>query len=152
MGTIDEVKQKLDIIDIASQYTKLQKSGRNFRGLCPFHQEKTPSFYIFPDRQSWHCFGACGTGGDVFSLVMRAESLEFGEALSRLAQRAGVVLEPRNRKEDQKKERWGSVNSAAPAFYHQNLLEAPSAQPARDYLTRRGLDHNTIVDFQLGYA
>lgn len=152
MGTIDEVKQKLDIIDIASQYTKLQKSGRNFRGLCPFHQEKTASFYVFPDRQSWHCFGACGTGGDVFSLVMRAESLEFGEALTRLAQRTGVTMERGGRKEDAERDRWRVANSTAANYYHQFLLEAREAQPARDYLARRGLDEKTIADFQLGYA
>ena len=91
MGTIDEIKQRLDIVDIASGYIRLEKAGRNFKALCPFHEEKTPSFFVFPERQSWRCFG-CGAGGDLLSFVMKKEGVDFGEALKMLAERAGVSL------------------------------------------------------------
>ena len=92
MSAIDEVKQRTDIVEIASQYTTLIKSGRNFKGICPFHSEKHPSFFIYPEQQSWHCFGACNTGGDVFSLIMKKEGLDFSEVLHLTAERAGITL------------------------------------------------------------
>ena len=94
MSVIDEVKERLDIIDVISNYVPLKKAGRNYKGLCPFHAEKTPSFVVFPDTQSWHCFGACGTGGDVFAFIMRQENMDFSDALKILAQRSGVELQP----------------------------------------------------------
>ena len=92
MTAIQDVKSRSDIVDIVSDRVTLAKSGSNFKAACPFHTEKTPSFYVFPDRQTWRCFGACAEGGDVISFVMKAESLEFAQALSRLADRAGVTL------------------------------------------------------------
>ena len=92
MESIDLIKQKLDIIDIASDYLKLTKAGSNHKALCPFHTEKTPSFIVNPERQTWHCFGACGVGGDVIELVIKIEKINFAEALKMLAQRAGVQL------------------------------------------------------------
>ena len=92
MTQIDEVKSRLDIVDLVGGYVTLQRSGSSFKANCPFHQERTPSFYVFPDRQSWRCFGACAEGGDAFGFVMKAERVDFREALHRLAARAGVTL------------------------------------------------------------
>ena len=90
---IEEIKQKIDIVEYIGQFVDLKKAGRNFKGLCPFHQEKSPSFVVSPDRQIWHCFGTCGEGGDVISFLMKWENLEFFEALKELAEKAGVKLE-----------------------------------------------------------
>ena len=80
MTVVDDIKGRLDILEVVSRYVPLQRSGRSHKAPCPFHQEKTPSFFVFPERQSWRCFGACATGGDVFSFVMRSENMEFGDA------------------------------------------------------------------------
>ena len=153
MSVVDEIKQRLDIVEIASGYLKLEKAGRNFKALCPFHSEKTPSFFIFPERQSWHCFG-CGTGGDLLSFIMKKESLSFGEVLRLLAERAGVTLVQQQRASGEKTEaeRLREVNEAAAQYYHSLLLDSPAAQEARDYLGRRGIRGETIKDFQLGFS
>lgn len=156
MGVIDEVKQRTDIVDIVGQYAKLTKSGRTFRGLCPFHSEKHPSFFVYPEQQSWHCFGACNTGGDVFSFVMKKQGIDFGEALRQLAQRAGVAIpskfEPRAEgAESEEKQRLYQANEAA-ALYFQNLLNSPAGEKAKSYVTERGFTPQTISDFQLGYS
>jgi DNA primase len=153
MSTVDEVKQRLDIVDVVSQYVALQKAGRNFRALCPFHSERTPSFYVFPDRQTWHCFGACATGGDIISFVMKREGLEFRAALELLAQRAGVALRaPSAEQEDPRREILRRANEAAAHFFHHHLLNSPDAVSALEYVRRRGLDQETIASFQMGYA
>jgi DNA primase len=153
MSTVDEVKQRLDIVDVVSQYVALQKAGRNFRALCPFHSERTPSFYVFPDRQTWHCFGACATGGDIISFVMKREGLEFRDALELLAQRAGVALPaPSAAQEDPRREVLRRANEAAAHFFHHHLLNSPDAVSALEYVRGRGLNQETIVSFQMGYA
>jgi DNA primase len=152
MSAIDEVKQRLDIVDVVGQYVQLQKAGRNFKAICPFHSERTPSFFVSPERQSWHCFGACGTGGDIFSFVMKKENLEFAEALRLLAERAGVTLAERRPEEEAKRDRLREANEAAARFYHRALLSAEAGQTARRYLEERDLDLKTIQDFQLGYS
>ena len=153
MSAIDEVKSRVDIVDLIGESVSLQKAGRNFRALCPFHQEKTPSFHVSPDRQTWHCFGACGTGGDIFSFIMTQQDIEFGEALRQLADRAGVTLpDRRDSKETDRDERLLQANEAAAAYYHNALLHSEGGAGGRDYLVERGLDGATIEAFQLGMS
>jgi len=154
MSTVDEVKQKLDIVEVIGQYVKLTKAGRNFKAVCPFHNEKTASFYVFPERQSWHCFGACSTGGDVFTFVMKKEGLDFGETLRLLADKAGISIpshiEQGPRKDE--KEKLYQVNEAAAQYYHNLLVNSQTGEKAKNYLLGRGLTMKTINDFQLGVS
>ncbi len=153
MGVIDEVKQKTDIAGVVGQYVTLKKAGRNLTGLCPFHGERNPSFFVYPEQQSWHCFG-CNSGGDVFSFVMKKEGADFGEALRLLAQKAGVTV-PSHPREDERKEEKGrlhQVNEAAATYFHRLLLDDPAAEKARDYVKSRGFTAQTVADFQLGFS
>ena len=154
MSIIDEIKDRLDIVDVISEYVTLKKSGRNFKALCPFHTEKTPSFFVFPERQTWHCFGSCGTGGDIFSFIIKREGIDFGEALKLLAERAGVKLEPKQRQQarNDEWERLYSINEAAAQYYHELLLDDKQAEFARKYLSQRGISKETSEDFELGYS
>jgi DNA primase len=154
MSAIEEVKQKTDIVEVIGQYTPLTKSGKTFRGLCPFHSEKHGSFFVYPDQQSWHCFGACGTGGDVFSFIMKKDGVGFGDALRMLAEKSGVAI-PQNvvaEKAREKHDRLYLANQAAAEYYHQMLLTSPDAQKVRDYLKKRGLNAQSVEDFKLGYS
>lgn len=152
MSVIDEVKQRTDIVDFVGEFAPLTKSGRNFRGLCPFHSEKHPSFFVYPDQQTWHCFGACSTGGDVFSFIMKKQGIGFGDALRLLAQRAGVTLPTKIEADGGKKERLYQANQAAAQYFHKLLLESPAGEKARDYAASRGLSPETIANFQLGFS
>jgi DNA primase len=148
MGAVDEVKARLDIVEVVSQYVRLQKAGRSFKAVCPFHSEKTPSFIVNPDRQTWHCFGACSTGGDVISFISRKENLDFGGALRLLADRAGVAIEGDVRRRDEAKT-LHDVNEAASVYFHSILLNTPAALA---YAEQRGLDRAAIADFHLGFS
>jgi len=154
MSAIDEVKQKIDIVEVIGQYATLKKAGRNLTALCPFHSEKHPSFFVYPEQQSWHCFGACNTGGDVFAFIMKKEGLEFGEALRQLALKAGVSLPSKmdtaGKKEE--KEELYQVNEAAALYFHNLLLNATAAAKAKSYVEKRGFTAKTIADFQLGFS
>ncbi len=154
MSVIDEIKQKTDIVEVISQYATLKKSGRNLSALCPFHSEKNPSFYVYPERQSWHCFGACNTGGDVLSFIMKKENIDFGEALRILAQRAGVEIPSRSAPDTGKEEREKlfRINEAAAVYYSNLLVNSPGAENARNYLKERGLTPETLSEFRLGYG
>ncbi|MBM4446835.1 MAG: DNA primase [Chloroflexi bacterium] len=156
MSVIDDVKQRLDIVQLVHEYTDLKKSGRNYKALCPFHSEKTPSFFVFPERQSWHCFGACGTGGDVFSFIMKKEGIDFGQALQLLANKAGVSLvaltTPERQTQNKEREKLFEINEATAEYYHHLLLNASAGKAARDYIAKRGLSAETIKNFQLGFA
>ena len=154
MGVIDEIKGRLDIVDIVSDYATLQKSGRNFKAICPFHTEKTPSFFVFPERGTWHCFGSCGTGGDIFSFIMKQEGIDFGAALRILAERAGVTLvsKQEERYVDKETERLYLINAAAAQYFHHLLLNAKDAEIARRYLSERGISKEIIDIFELGFS
>ncbi|MFC2009935.1 DNA primase [Chloroflexota bacterium] len=154
MGVTDEIKQKLDIVDVIGAYTTLKKSGRTMRGLCPFHSENTPSFFVYPEQQTWHCFGSCNTGGDVFSFIMKKENVEFGEALRMLADRVGVVLPDFTKSEKTKEEQevLFTILDTASQYYHNYLLNSSGAEKARQYVSRRGFSPQTVADFQLGYS
>lgn len=155
MSVVDEIKERLDIVEVIQAYVPLKKAGRNYKGLCPFHTEKTPSFVVFPETGTWHCFGACGTGGDLFTFIMKRENLGFGEALAILAQRAGVELEPRRSQSPELEKRLDllrEINQAAAVYFHHLLLHSDEAARARAYLEKRGLQPGTIDRFQVGYA
>ena len=149
MTVVDDIKARLDILEVVGQRVPLQRSGRSYKGNCPFHQERTPSFNVFPERQSWRCFGACATGGDVISFVMRAENLEFGEAIRQLARQVGLPMPDRQgARSDNPAYR---INEAACAYFQRTLASTQGAE-ARDYMERRGLDRAVTETFQLGLA
>ncbi|NIP26474.1 MAG: DNA primase [Phycisphaerae bacterium] len=156
MSVVEEIKSRLDIVDIISSYVPtLKKAGRTYKGLCPFHNEKTPSFVVFPDTQTWHCFGACGIGGDIFSFVMQREGGDFRDALEILAAKAGVPLQektPEAIEADKTRQKLLDIIAAAATYFHELLLKSPQASFVRDYLARRGLESDIIHQFQLGYA
>ena len=151
MTVIDDIKGRLDILDVVSRYANLQRSGRSYKANCPFHTERTPSFHVFPERQSWRCFGACATGGDLFSFLMRIENLEFGEALKVLAQQAGVTL-PEKRERKDENDAIYSINEASREFFSGLLSSGERGADARAYLLERGLEQGTIERFQLGLS
>jgi DNA primase len=154
MSTVDEVKQKIDIVEVIGRYVTLTKAGRNFKALCPFHSEKAPSFFVFPERQSWHCFGGCNTGGDALSFLMKKEGMTFGEALRFLADKAGVLIpsriEPGPGRDE--KERLFQVNEIAAQYYHNLLVTSREAEKVRAYVAGRGLNDKSLTDFQVGYS
>lgn len=149
MSVIDDIRAKLDIVEVVAPYVTLQQSGRTFKANCPFHTERTPSFIVSPERQSWRCFGACAVGGDIFSFVMRAENLEFRDALKTLAQKAGVELQPeRDRAASNAAQ---SANNAAAEFY-QEVLQSERGRVARNYLDERGVSPDAREKFKLGLS
>ncbi len=149
MTVVDDIKARLDILEVVGQRVQLQRSGRSFKGNCPFHQERTPSFHVFPDRQTWRCFGACATGGDAVGFVMRSEGLEFRDAIRQLAQQVGLPMPDRqgSRAEDPAFQ----MNEAACAFF-QRTLASTQGTDARAYMERRGLDRAASDAFQIGLA
>lgn len=149
MTAVDDVKSRLDILEVVSHHVTLSRSGRNYKANCPFHQERTPSFYVFPDRQSWRCFGACATGGDVFSFVMRAENVDFGEALQRLARQTGVALPSRQQQAGEQAAL--SLNDATLRFFRR-LLSSDQGAGTRAYLQGRGVSQESINRFELGLS
>jgi DNA primase len=151
VGVAAEIKNKLSVVDVVGETVQLKKAGSTFKGLCPFHGEKTPSFTVTPARDSWKCFG-CGEGGDIFSFVMKRDSLSFPEALKTLAAKAGVELDERTSREDARKARLRSVMESAIAFYHAVLTGSRTGQTALDYVRGRGFTDATIATYQLGFA
>ncbi|RPJ55864.1 MAG: DNA primase, partial [Dehalococcoidia bacterium] len=139
-----------------SETVTLKKSGRNHLGFCPFHSNtKTPAFVVFPDTQTWRCFGACADGGDLFSFVMKREGYDFKEAVRLLAQKAGVQLEeltPQTAQQDEQRHKLLELNAAAAAYFYHLLTESPAGAKTRNYLAGRDITPETIATFQLGYA
>jgi len=152
MDAAEDIKSRLDVADIVSEYVPLKPAGSgSFRACCPFHQEKTPSFYVNRPRQSWHCFG-CDQGGDIISFIEKMEGMEFREALELLAQKAGVELPQFDTKKSSEKKRLQEVNDLAAKFFHAQLTSSPDAQIARAYVQKRGLDDLTTDVWRIGYA
>lgn len=159
-NTIQDIKDRLDIVEVISSYIATKKAGANYKATCPFHNEKTSSLMISPQKQIWHCFG-CGEGGDVFGFVMRYENMEFREALQMLAQKAGVVLPERSPEAGQEKkvtEDLVRINNFAAKFYHKHLVSnamsaanSPAGE-AMKYLSNRGLNLKTIERWEIGFA
>ncbi|MCI0399073.1 MAG: DNA primase [Chloroflexi bacterium] len=156
MNVTDEIKNRLDIVDVISDYVQLRKSGHSYSGFCPFHSNtRTPAFVVFPSTQTWRCFGACAEGGDVFSFLMKKQGWEFKETLAHLAERAGVKLEergPADREQQTVEDRLTDLLTAAADYFHQLLLYAPQAEFVRQYVAGRGLNEGTVATFKLGYA
>jgi DNA primase len=157
MSSIDEIKSRIDIIDLVSENVQLRKSGKNYTGFCPFHSNtRTPAFVVFQDSGTWRCFGQCNEGGDIFTYIMKREGLDFGEALKFLAEKAGVQLKPITpvqQEAAEENERLRILLEEAVTFYRHQLLNTPAGKPILEYLhTKRGLTDATIEAFGLGYA
>jgi DNA primase len=150
-GIVADIKSRLPVVEIVGETVALKRAGSAYKGLCPFHAEKTPSFIVTPDRESWHCFG-CGKGGDIFTFLMEREGLEFREALERLAERAGVELSERTAREDRRKKRLREALEAAITWYREVLIRTPQGERGRAYLAGRGFSDETLERFAIGYA
>lgn len=153
---LSEIRHAVDIVEIISESVVLRRAGKNLVGLCPFHGEKTPSFTVSPDKQIFYCFG-CGTGGNVFSFVMKRDGTTFAEAARLLARRGGIDLPEKplstlEKRRISEQDSLFEVNRMAADFFHRLLLQPDGEHPALDYLLRRGVTHQSIADFQLGYA
>src|SRR3989338_3100078 len=152
MNDTQQIKDKIDVVDFLSEYMVLKPAGINYKGLCPFHREKSPSFMVNRERQRWHCFG-CSKSGDIFTFLQELEGMEFIEVLKHLADRAGVKLENTRGSEIQgnQKNRLKEICETAAHFYHEFLLRMPAAEPAREYLKKRGLTEETIKKWRIGF-
>ena len=156
MSQVDDIKNQVDIVDLVSETVNLRRTGKNYIGFCPFHENtRTPSFVVFPDSGTWRCFGQCAEGGDVFSYVMKRDGCDFQTALELLAKKAGVELTPYNRDDKPKEEKqhlYDLMNEAV-NYFHNNLTQHPAGKAALEFLTgKRGLKPETIEKFRLGYA
>ncbi|MDX2077388.1 MAG: DNA primase [bacterium] len=157
MSQIDEIKNKLDIVTYIQQYASLKKAGRTYKACCPFHSEKTPSFVVNPDKQTWRCFGACNEGGDIFSFAQKYHNWGFAEALEELGKMAGVEIRPHSpldRQKEERKERLRGLMKAASDYFHAQLHNGSSAssEVLRYAKEKRGFSDETITRYQIGYA
>lgn len=151
MSDVEDIKNRLDIVDVVREYVQLKQAGTNWKACCPFHNEKTPSFMVSKDKQIWHCFG-CNEGGDIFSFIQKIEGVDFPEALRILADKAGVKLSNYNPEVSNQKTKLMDVCESAANFFHQYLLKSEAGEIARDYLEKRGVGSMEIEQFKLGYA
>ena len=156
MTVIDDIKQRIDLVNVVEQTVRLKRTGKNYIGFCPFHSNtRTPSFVVFPETQTWRCFGQCNEGGDVFGYLMRRDNLDFNEVLKQLADRAGVVLRaqtPAEIKHEEVKQTLSQVMEAAVEFFRKQMLETEAGKKALNYVHKRGLSDETIKTWGLGYA
>ena len=152
MDQAARVREKIDLVSLISEFLTLKKAGRNFTTVCPFHNEKTPSFVVSPERQIWHCFG-CGKGGDCFTFLMEYEKIEFIEALKILGKRTGIEIKTGDFAQSSKKQKIYDLNKTASDFYHYILTKHKAGQNALDYLLKkRKLNIGLIESFGLGFA
>ncbi|HVJ50253.1 DNA primase [Desulfitobacterium sp.] len=154
--TVEDIRLHADIVEIISEYVSLQRKGKNYLGLCPFHSEKTPSFTVTPDKQMFYCFG-CHTGGNVFSFLMKKENWSFPETLEYLAHKYAIMLpekelSPREREQQARRHRWEEIHEWATVYYHDILMNRPEGELGRQYFAERGVDSETMNTFRLGYA
>jgi len=148
---IEEIKNKLNVFDIVGSYVKLSKTGINYRGLCPFHSEKGPSFFVSPGRQMWKCFG-CGKGGDIFEFIKEIEGVEFGDALRLLATKAGVELKRENPQVVSERKKLYEICDLASSFFEKQLGNSAYGKDAKEYLLKRGITEESIKKWRLGYS
>lgn len=148
MTPIDEIKNRLDIVEVIQDYLKLKKAGKDYKALCPFHKEKNPSFFVSPSKQIWHCF-SCNFGGDMFTFIQKIEGVEFADALRILARKAGVVLKREDPQLKSQRNTLYQICEEASEFFQKKLEKNKSVQ---DYLKNRGLENKTIQEFKIGYA
>ena len=150
-GAKEEIKLKTDIVALISEYVKVKKAGASFMAVCPFHQEKTASMHVSPDKGMWYCHG-CGEGGDVFGFVMRMEGLDFMGAMRFLAKKAGVTLSEQDNKEQSERSMLVKINASAATYYHEVLKKAPQAEAARAYAAKRKLTDATLEEWSIGFS
>src|SRR3970282_407816 len=156
MSNVEEIKARLEIVDLVSETVQLRRTGKNYSGFWPFHSNtRTPSFVVFPETGTWRCFGQCSEGGDIFKFVMKKEGWDFPEALRRLAERAGVQLRAPSPLEQDAKEQHGRLRNLleeAVTFFHHQLVNTEAGKPVLDYLHQRGVSDASMEAFGLGYA
>lgn len=146
------IKERLNIADVVGEYAALKPAGQNLKALCPFHQEKTPSFIVSPGRGTWHCFGSCSEGGDIFTFIQKVEGVDFPAALKMLAERAGIQLKASSPQTTSRRARLLDLLAGAGRLYHEVMMNQSAGSRAKQYLLKRGVTEKTMTEFQIGYA